>query len=200
LAATTTMISKKTMLKKTPKPANHNQINHLTGKSFISINQIMQTEIGIGANNRQLIASELAKILADENVLYLKTKNAHWNVEGSDFYEKHRFFESQVLQIDVLIDGIAERIRSIGHYAPASLKAYLGLTHLTEAKSEPNDSEGFIKELLSDHESLIMVLREHVKSFSLDSHDIGTSDFITGLMEEHEKMAWFLRAHLNRTK
>ena len=155
----------------------------------------MNTEIGITANNRQAIANELSKVLSDETILYMKTKNAHWNIEGADFYEKHKFFETQIVQLDEIIDNVAERIRSIGHYAPATLKAYLSLTHLTEEEREANDSHGFIKELLDDHQSIIMKLREHIKSFANDFHDLGTSDFITGLMETHEKMAWFLRAH-----
>jgi len=95
----------------------------------------MKTSIGITDPNRQTVALELSKILADENVLYIKTKNAHWNIEGADFYDKHKFFETQFGQLDEMIDSVAERIRSIGHYAPATLKSYLGLTHLTEASS-----------------------------------------------------------------
>lgn len=155
----------------------------------------MKTEIGISDINRQAVAEELAKILADETVLYIKTKNAHWNIEGADFYDKHKFFEVQFGQLDEIIDSVAERIRSIGHYAPAALKSYLSLTHLSEESREHNDSQGFIKELLHDHESIIMILREHITSFSEAFHDSGTSDFITGLMETHEKMAWFLRSH-----
>jgi starvation-inducible DNA-binding protein len=158
----------------------------------------MKTVIGITDPNRQSVANELSKVLADETVLYIKTKNAHWNVEGVDFYDKHKFFETQFGQLDELIDRVAERIRSIGHYTPASLKSYLSLTHLTEQTREKNDSQGFIKELLEDHESIIIILREQIKQFSNDFHDLGSSDFITGIMEEHEKMAWFLRSHLTK--
>lgn len=158
----------------------------------------MKTAIGISDENRQKIATELAKVLSDETVLYIKTKNAHWNIEGADFYDKHKFFETQFGQLDEMIDTVAERIRSIGHYAPATLKSYLSLTHLTEQSRESNDSQGFIKELLEDHESIIIILREHIKSFANDFHDLGTSDFVTGLMETHEKMAWFLRSHLKK--
>ncbi len=157
----------------------------------------MKTEIGITDTNRQAVATELAKILADETVLYIKTKNAHWNIEGADFYDKHKFFETQFGQLDEITDSVAERMRSIGHFAPATLKSYLSLTHLIEQTSEKNDSYGFIKELLADHESIIIILREHIQSFASEYHDLGTSDFITGLMETHEKMAWFLRSHLN---
>ena len=156
----------------------------------------MKTSIGISTKNRQLIVVELIKILADENLLSLKTKHAHWNIEGPDFFEKHSFFELQIGQLDKLIDSIAERIRTLGHYAPATMKAYLELTHLTEKSKGKNDSQSFIKELLGDHDSIIIILREHCNLFADKYHDIGTSNFITDLMEKHEKMAWFLRSHL----
>jgi starvation-inducible DNA-binding protein len=135
-------------------------------------------------------------LLADEFVLYTKTKNAHWNVEGNDFYNKHLFFEQQYKELDEIIDSVAERIRTIGHYTPATLKNFLDLTHLSEVKSQNNDSTGFIKELLSDHESIIMYIRENIERIATEFKDYGTSDFITGLIETHEKMAWLLRAHL----
>ncbi|OIN58559.1 Dps family protein [Arsenicibacter rosenii] len=156
----------------------------------------MKVNIGINDNNRQAVAHELSKLLADEYVLYTKTRHAHWNVEGPDFYDKHKFFESQYEQLDTFIDDIAERIRAIGHYAPASLSNFLKMTHLTEEIRSENSSKGFIAELLTDHESIIMNLRGLANTFAGDYGDLGTSDFVTGLMEEHEKMAWFLRAHL----
>ena len=155
----------------------------------------MTPNIGITNENRHAVANELAKILADEYVLYTKTRNAHWNVEGTDFFSMHKFFEGQYEKIDEFVDDVAERIRSLGHYSPATLQSFLGLTHLTEQSRSANDSAGFISELLQDHETIIIHLRENVNRFANDWGDTGTSDFITGLMEEHEKMAWFLRAH-----
>ncbi len=156
----------------------------------------MKANIGITEKNGQSVVNELSKVLADEFVLYTKTRNAHWNIEGADFFEKHKFFESQYRQLEGFIDEVAERIRKLGFYAPASLTAFLSLTQLTEATREQNDSYGFIKELLIDHESIIMKLRENISNFAFEFHDSGSSDFITGLMEEHEKMAWILRSHL----
>jgi starvation-inducible DNA-binding protein len=156
----------------------------------------MKTNIGITDNNSHMVANELSKLLADEYILFTKTRNAHWNIEGADFYDKHKFFEVQFEQLDVFIDSVAERIRSIGHYAPATLASFLRLTQLTEMNREKNDSEGFITELLEDHESIIIKLRENIHRFVNEYQDFGSGDFITGLMEEHEKMAWFLRAHL----
>jgi starvation-inducible DNA-binding protein len=156
----------------------------------------MTTGIGIKEENAALVAAELSKMLADEFILYTKTRNAHWNVEGVDFYTMHKFFEDQYELLDETMDDVAERIRSINHFAPATVQGYLQLTHLSESFREKNDSHGFIKELLADHENIIMNIRSKINLFANDYHDAGTSDFITGLMEIHEKMAWMLRAHL----
>lgn len=156
----------------------------------------MEPTIGISKDNLAKSAHILSGFLADEFLLYLKTRNAHWNVEGPDFHEKHKFYEEQYEKLDEVMDDVAERIRSLGHYAPATLAAYLQLTHLTEQSRSLNTGAGFSAELLADHESIITRLRENINHIANDLHDAGTSDFITGLMEIHEKMAWMLRAQL----
>ena len=156
----------------------------------------MKTNIGISEKNRSAVAAQLAKLLADEFILYTKTRNAHWNVEGPDFHTMHLFFESQYEELDDIMDSVAERMRMIGHYAPATLKSFLQLTHLVELTERSNDSLGFIRELVEDHNSIIEFIRGNINPFANEYGDAGTSDFITGLMETHEKMVWFLRSHL----
>ena len=156
----------------------------------------METGIGIKPENLAKVAHSLNRLLADEHVLYIKTRNAHWNVEGPDFHAQHKFFEEQYGQLEEIIDDVAERIRSLGHYAEATMQGFLKLTHLTEQTREKNDSGGFMKMLLEDHETIIIHIRENINLYANDWHDLGSSDFITSLMEVHEKMAWMLRAHL----
>ena len=156
----------------------------------------MQTTIGIKASSTSSISKQLSQVLADEFVIYTKTLNAHWNVEGADFHSKHVFFEAQYNQLGGICDDVAERIRSLGHYAPATLNSFLALTHLTEKNQGANDSISFIQNLLEDHVAIIEFLRSSINEFADSYKDAGSSDFITGLMEKHEKMAWMLRAHL----
>jgi starvation-inducible DNA-binding protein len=155
----------------------------------------MNVNIGITANDRKAVAEELMKLLADEFVLYTKTRNAHWNIEGTDFHTMHVFFEQQYNELEELVDAVAERIRKLGHYAPATLKQMLQLTHLTEENDRGNSSAGFLRSLLEDHESIIQFIRGNIIPFGEKFHDAGTSDFVTGLMEKHEEMAWMIRAH-----
>jgi starvation-inducible DNA-binding protein len=156
----------------------------------------MKPNIGISQEHLAEISNTLSHILADEFVLYTKTRNAHWNVEGPDFHSMHVFFESQYNEIAEIVDTVAERIRILGHYAPATLREFLELTHLTEKAREKNDSAGFIKELLNDHESIIIHIRSQINTLAGKLKDAGTSDYLTGLTEYHEKSAWILRSHL----
>jgi starvation-inducible DNA-binding protein len=128
-------------------------------------------------------------VLADEFVLYAKSRGVHCNVEGIDFYNKHLLFEKQYEELDEIMDAVAERIRVLGHYASAKLSEYLQLTHLTQDSREPNNSEAFIRKLLEDYEAVIIHLREKINYFNDELNDAGTVDFITGLMEKHETMA-----------
>lgn len=155
----------------------------------------MKTNIGISSKNSTLIADFLSKLLADEFVLYVKTRNAHWNVEGPDFHSKHIYFEELYRDLQNVIDDIAERIREIGHIAPASLPDYLVLTHLTEKHRDKNDSISFIADLLEDHDSIIRFIREQFEILD-GTMDKGTDDYLTTLLEKHEKTAWMLRSHL----
>jgi starvation-inducible DNA-binding protein len=155
----------------------------------------MKPDIGITEKNLQAVANELQKVLADEFVLYAKTRNYHWNIEGSNFMELHKFYESQYEQLDEIMDDTAERIRQLGHYTEAQLKDFIKLTRLGE-DGYTTDQKKQLQYLLDDHESLIRNLRKNINDFTDKYKDAGTADFVTGLMEQHEKMAWFIRSYL----
>ncbi len=157
----------------------------------------MKTNIGITEENREKVAEHLAKVLADEYVLYTKTLRAHWNLEGIDFHTKHVFFEDHYNAIKEFIDGVAERIRKIGHYAPGTLKQFLELTHLSEEIEGDNSSLNYMKVLLADHDTIIVEIRKMIPTIEEDLKDVGTADFLTGLLQEHEEMAWMLRASVS---
>ena len=158
----------------------------------------MKPNIGISDKHKQEIVIQLSKLLADEFILYTKTRNAHWNLEGKDFHGLHLFFEEQFKQLDEIIDDVAERIRSLGHYAPGTLKIFLGLTHLSENESGENDSTSFIDRLLEDHNGIILFIRGNIDPFATEYKDYGSSDLITGILSIHEKMSWMLSANLKQ--
>src|ERR1700722_14235794 len=126
----------------------------------------MKTNIGIKEGNLKTVAGQLTKLLADEYLLLTKTYNAHWNVEGADFHAAHLYFEGLYGEMQEIIDSVAERIRALGHYAPATMTEFLELTQLSEKRKNGNTSLGYIKDLLADHESVIITLRGDVEMFA----------------------------------
>jgi starvation-inducible DNA-binding protein len=155
----------------------------------------MKVNIGISEKNRQAVAAALNQLLADEHILYNKTRNYHWSIEGPSFMEFHNLYEGQYDRLAEIIDEIAERIRTIGHFAEGRLKELLKLATLDEP-APPTDQETQIFNLQGDHEIVIRTLRRLLKDFDEKYKDIGSSDFVTGLLKEHEKMAWMLRSYL----
>ncbi|MDN3654212.1 DNA starvation/stationary phase protection protein [Ferruginibacter paludis] len=156
----------------------------------------MKPNLGIPENHLQVISSELNKLLSDEFILYTKSRNYHWNIEGSNFSEMHQFYERQVNEINDMIDDIAERIRTIGFYAEGRLEDYLKLTSLIE-QPFTNSQNDQLKNLLGSHETIINNLRRLITLFADKHKDVGSSDFAVQLLEKHEKMAWMIRAHLS---
>ncbi len=155
----------------------------------------MKATLGIPETHLQAVAEELNKLLADEVVLYIKTRNYHWNIEGSNFHEMHLFYEKQFSQIDEIMDQVAERIRVIGHYTEARLVDYLKLTNLIE-QAYTNAQDNQLKNLLASHETIINNLRRLISLFADLHKDLGSSDFVTQLLGRHETMAWMIRAYL----
>ena len=155
----------------------------------------MKVNIGISEKNRQAVATSLNQLLADEHILYNKTRNYHWSIEGPSFMEFHKLYEAQYTALAETIDQIAERIRTIGHFAEGRLKEIIKLATLDEPEA-PTDQAKQIENLETDHETMIIKLRKLIKDFDEKYKDIGSSDFVTGLLKEHEKMAWMLRSYL----
>jgi starvation-inducible DNA-binding protein len=155
----------------------------------------MKVNIGIPEKHLATIALELNKLLADEHVLYVKTRNFHWNIEGENFMEMHKFYESQYEELAEMIDEVAERIRTLGHYAEGRMKDFLEIARLAEVEYT-NDQKKQLQFLLDDHETIIRLIRQQATAFADEHKDQGTADFVTGIMEKHEKMAWMIRSYL----
>lgn len=154
----------------------------------------MKTDIGISDKNRQAVAKTLNAVLADEYILYTKTRKFHWNVTGPHFNDLHKFFEAQYEELDGIVDEVAERVRSLGHISAGTLSEFSKQARLKEKPGQNPEAKGMLQELLSDHEAVIRTLRTDVEACSNDYADAGTGDFLTGIMEQHEKMAWMLRS------
>lgn len=149
-------------------------------------------DIGISTSNRQSVADELKKILADSYTLYLQTHNFHWNVKGPRFRELHLMFEEHYTELAVAVDDIAERIRSLGVAAPGTYKAFAELSSISEVDGVPT-AEEMVDILQKSHEQVVKSCRQALK-VSQAADDESSSALISDRMRIHEKTAWMLRA------
>lgn len=154
----------------------------------------MALSIGLSESNRDSVVKILNTVLADEYVLYTKTRNYHWNVVGPQFNDLHKFFESQYEALNDIVDEVAERARSLGGKALGTLAEFSQHTRLKEQPGKQPPALTMVAALQADHEALVRTLRADLATVMEKHNDAGTSDFLTGLMEKHEKMAWMLRA------
>ncbi len=157
----------------------------------------MKPQIGITEEDLKKSISFLSSILANEVTLYIKTRKFHWNVSGESFMELHRLFEGQYKQLEEYIDEIAERVSKLGGKTIGTMKEFSDLTTLKESPNHYPSQKEMIKELLDDHEIVIIQLRKDIDLCAKENKDAGTVDFLTGLMEQHETMSWVLRRYLN---
>ncbi|TDE53409.1 Dps family protein [Flavobacterium sp. GT3P67] len=156
----------------------------------------MKAQIGITQEHLKNSISILSSILANEMTLYVKLRKFHWNVSGESFMEFHKLFEGQYIQLEASIDEIAERIGKLGGKTIGTMKEFSDLTIIKESPNHYPSQKEMIKELLEDHETVIIHLRKDVDISTEENKDAGTADFLTGLMETHETMAWTLRRYL----
>lgn len=155
----------------------------------------MKIELGISEKDRHAIAEGLSKLLADSYILYLKTHNFHWNVEGPMFNTLHLMFMDQYTELWNALDLIAERIRSLGSYAPGSYKKYSQLSSIPEAEGHAPATE-MIKQLLHGHEAVVKTARA-IYPLAEAGQDEVTLDLLTQRLQIHEKTAWMLRSLLS---
>lgn len=156
----------------------------------------MKPAIGLSEKNLASVNSLLKVVLSDAVLLYTKTRKFHWNVSGNSFMELHELFEQHYKKMEQSIDEIAERINKLGANTPGTMQEFLQHATLKEAPGKYPAQKEMIKELLKDHETVVVQLRKHIDDCDEKYKDAGTADFLTDLIREHETMAWTLRRYL----
>jgi starvation-inducible DNA-binding protein len=145
-------------------------------------------------SKNQEIAQVATKLLADTYALYLKTHNYHWNVTGPMFTTLHTMFQTQYEELALAVDEVAERVRTLGSYAPGSFTEYAKLTNIPEAVPSTKAVD-MIKQLADDQIRVSDAAAALAKLAGEAGDDVST-DLGIRRQEVHQKNAWMLRAHL----
>lgn len=137
-------------------------------------------------------ADALGTVLADTFVLYLKTHQCHWNVEGALFPMLHDLFGQQYAALWNTVDRVAERIRALGYTAPAGMNIFAQMTTLPDMQGAPSALE-MVRLLLVDHEACSRNIMAALRVCQA-AGDEASVNMLAEMIDYHDKQAWFLRS------
>jgi starvation-inducible DNA-binding protein len=157
--------------------------------------RLYPTRIDIPANKRTQIVTLLNQTLAATSDLQSQTKQAHWNVKGSDFYQLHELFDELSGELEEFIDLLAERITALGGYAMGTVRMAAANSILPEYPTDILVGIEHVTALADRFAPYGRHLRDAIAQ-TADLGDADTSDLYTEVSRTIDKRLWFLEAHL----
>ncbi len=150
------------------------------------------------ANNINVEIAEVLKyILADQFVLYTKARNYHWNVRGEQFFKLHELFEKLYDELADDVDEVAERIRSLGVYAPGTMSEFLKLSQISEKENYYPAADEMVRSFTSDYELVTNRIIENATKIQDEYRDEITAGLLYGLAQKYQKNIWMLKSLIN---
>ena len=151
----------------------------------------LETPTDLASEATRDISAVLNQVLADVFTLYLKTKNFHWHVSGSDFRDYHLLLDEQGDQLFAMTDPLAERIRKIGGTTLRSIGHIARTQRVLDNDADYVQPLDMLAELCEDNKMLAATLRE-AHNVTDEYRDIASSSLIENWIDETEKRTWFL--------
>lgn len=131
-------------------------------------------------------------VLADTFVMYMKAHSYHWNVIGPNFPQLHDFFGNLYEELHGAIDPLAEHIRALDSFAPATLVRMSDLSTIKEDEKIPT-TENMIRNLIDANEKVMNTLvlaRQKAEVAEM----YGYVNFLEERIMIHAKHRWMLKA------
>lgn len=138
--------------------------------------------------------NQLKIAFASQYAFAIKAQNFHWNVEGIDFYQKHKMFQKIYEEVYGAVDDFAENIRKIKAYTPASLYRFSALSAVDD-EVEILEPQAMVTELLRDAEKMQEIMKVLFQEAEARGEN-GLSNFLADRQDAFAKHAWFLRSTL----
>lgn len=141
-----------------------------------------------------MLADDLKILLASNYAYFTKAWGFHWNVEGPDFAQLHEFFSVIYEDAHGATDAIAEYIRTLEEYSPASFERFHELSVVKDQTKIPR-ARLMIQELLADTQTMIDVCNRVFQSATQENNQ-AIADFVSQRLSQHGKYAWQLKSFL----
>jgi len=143
-------------------------------------------------HNLSNLIDEMKVFEANAFCFYLNLHYFHWNVEGQDFYQYHKFFQELYEEVHDSVDNIAEHIRALGAYAPGTIKRFMDLSELEETE-KVLDIKEMLNALISNNDIVMASIKRALKEAST-ANERGVENFLQDRLDKHMKHQWMLKS------
>lgn len=141
-----------------------------------------------------MLADLLKTYLASTFAYYLKSQYFHWNCEGPDFGQLHKFFQEIYEDAFGAIDPIAEYIRTTEEYAPGSLTRFQELSQIQDQTKVPR-ARLMLEELLADTQIMKDLSKQVFDASTAEGRD-DVANFAADRLAQHGKYMWQIKSYL----
>lgn len=141
-----------------------------------------------------MLVDEMKVVLASNFALYLKAANFHWNVEGADFPQYHAFLDNYYNDVYGTIDQLAEYIRALNAYTPASFSRFTELSIVTDQVEQLAVGPMFLQ-LQTDNSAVLQLMMDTFKVATGENQQ-GIANFLAERIDAFQKHAWMIRSIL----
>lgn len=138
------------------------------------------------------LSKELNNLLANLCVFYRKLQNYHWNIIGKDFFVLHAKLEEYYDDINSQIDEVAEHILTLGKQPLGTMKDYLEIATMQEAKNEKIEDKEVFTKVIADYELLLQTVTS-IKALAEEEKCAATSSLMDDYILDYTKKLWMLK-------
>jgi len=154
-----------------------------------------RTRIDIPEDARAQLIELLNARLADALDLYTQTKQAHWNVKGTDFIQLHELFDELAGHVLGFVDLVAERATTLGGTALGTARMAAEVSCLPEYPLDAIHGPAHVTALADRFAAFGAQVREAIGTAD-KLGDADTNDIFVEVSRQVDTDLWFLEAHL----
>jgi starvation-inducible DNA-binding protein len=152
--------------------------------------------IGLEEGKRKQVVALLNQVLADTATMRDLYKKSHWQVKGPTFYQLHLLYDKHFGEQAELVDGLAERIQTLGGVAIAMAADVAENTNIPRPPKGVEEVPAQISRLLEAHRIVIEETRQAARK-AAELGDDGSNDLlVSDVLRTNEMQVWFVSEHL----
>ena len=126
--------------------------------------------------------------------LSLIVKQAHWNMQGTNFIGVHKLLDETYANLQVILDNMAERAVVLGGVPVGLSQVVASETTLPRYPTDILLVKDHVRELTDRYKTVAAALREAIDTTD-EAGDQDTSDLFTEASRIVDKDAWFIGAN-----